>query len=151
DAKLAAGTATFSATLETAGAQTITATDTAKASLTGALPISVTAAADLVVSSSAPPAGTVGTRYSPYFVTVCGFLGCRRMREFGFLLKATGGVAPYTWSWAAASGSSLPPGLNLSNCLFSPFPFHVGACIAGIPTLPGTYNVALTAKDSGLP
>ncbi|HEY0520336.1 MAG TPA: putative Ig domain-containing protein, partial [Ilumatobacteraceae bacterium] len=47
-------------------------------------------------------------------------------------LAATGGTPPYTW---AASG--LPPGLALN-----------GSTIAGTPTVPGTYNVVVTATDS---
>jgi hypothetical protein len=29
----------------------------------------------------------------------------------GFSLTATGGLAPYNWTWIAAEGSTLPPGL----------------------------------------
>ncbi|MGC2618611.1 MAG: putative Ig domain-containing protein [Acidobacteriaceae bacterium] len=54
-------------------------------------------------------------------------------------LAATGGAGtPYTWTWAAASGSSLPAGLTLSGA----------GVITGMPTTAGTYNVVVTAKDS---
>ncbi len=54
-------------------------------------------------------------------------------------LSATGGNSgPYTWTWAAASGSSLPPGLNLSTA----------GAITGTPTTAGTYSVVVTATDS---
>lgn len=54
-------------------------------------------------------------------------------------LNATGGNGgPYTWTWAAANGSSLPPGLNISSA----------GVITGTPTTPGTYSVVLTATDS---
>jgi hypothetical protein len=47
---------------------------------------------------------------------------------------------PYTWSWAAVAGSSLPPGLSLN-----------GSQIIGIPTTPGNYNVAVKVTDSSSP
>lgn len=53
-------------------------------------------------------------------------------------LAATGGSgAPYTWTWAAASGSSLPAGLSLST----------GGVISGTPTAAGSFTIAITAKD----
>src|SRR6516162_2142280 len=58
----------------------------------------------------------------------------------GFSLTASGGTAPYHWSWAAAGGSSLPAGLNLSN-----------AAISGIPTATGSFAVIVTVTDSGSP
>ncbi len=54
-------------------------------------------------------------------------------------LAATGGSgAPYAWTWAAASGSTLPAGLTLSTA----------GVITGTPTGFGTFNVMVTAKDS---
>ena len=151
DFTLAAGTATVSATLETAGAQTITATDTGKASLTGSAPVSVTAAADLVITSGNPPSGTVGARYNPHSVRVCVQGVCKWITVYGFALNATGGISTYGWSWAPAAGSSLPPGLNVTTCAVTVQPFHIFHCISGIPTRPGAYNVVLTVKDSGNP
>src|SRR6516162_9186801 len=58
----------------------------------------------------------------------------------GFNFTASGGTAPYHWSWAAANGSSLPPGLSLSN-----------AAISGTPTAAGSFAVVVTATDSGSP
>src|SRR5205814_657992 len=62
DTTLANGIGTFSATLIRAGAQTITGTDTATASITGALSASVRAAAAtllaLATGNSTPTAGT---------------------------------------------------------------------------------------------
>lgn len=53
-------------------------------------------------------------------------------------LAATGGSgAPYTWTWAAAGGSSLPAGLSLSTA----------GVISGTPTASGTFTIAITAKD----
>lgn len=151
DSMLAAGTATVSATLETAGTETITATDKVTASLTGSTSVSVTIAADLTISSSTPPSGTVGVRYAPNSVRVCNPT-CHFVKVYGFAISATGGIAPYSWSWAPASGSSLPPGLNVTTCVISqPRIFHLFHCISGTPTQPGTYNVILTVTDSGNP
>ena len=80
----------------------------------------------LAITSTAPPSGTVGTSYA----------------GDGFSLTASGGKAPYSWSWnAGTTGSSgifaLPPGLTLSN-----------ATISGTPTQANTYNVLVTVTDS---
>jgi hypothetical protein len=74
-----------------------------------------------VITSAPPPAGTVGVPY-------------------GYAQDASGGVQPYNWSWAPASGSTLPPGLIFSN-----------AGISGQPTTAGTFNVVLTITDSQSP
>lgn len=58
----------------------------------------------------------------------------------GFPLAASGGVAPYKWSWSAAGSSSLPPGLSLAQ-----------ATISGTPTAPGLYDVIVTVADSESP
>src|SRR4029077_16080477 len=52
----------------------------------------------------------------------------------------TGGLAPYSWSWAAAAGSSLPPNLNVTN-----------SQIAGTPSQSGSYGVIDTVTDSQSP
>ena len=161
DSTLTAGTSTFSATLETVGGgtQTITATDTVTSSVTGSLSISVTATADLAITSGAPAAGTVGSLYDVRFVRICSIFfpfTCHFVTANGFFLKASGGVSPYTWSWAAAAGSSLPPGLSVLNpntvgCPFIAFTLGPHGCIHGTPTQPGTFNVVVTATDSGSP
>jgi hypothetical protein len=33
----------------------------------------------------------------------------------GFSVTAVGGTPPYRWTWVAAEGSTLPPGLSLSS------------------------------------
>src|SRR5215467_7075074 len=78
----------------------------------------------LTITSVAPPSGTTGTVYA----------------GSGFLLTASGGKGSYSWSWAPASGSTFPPGLNLSN-----------ATISGTPTQANTYNVVITVADSQTP
>jgi Putative Ig domain/Galactose oxidase, central domain len=60
------GDGNFQITLETAGSQTITATDTVRPSLTGtSSSIAVTATPALTITSAAPPNGTVGSSYGP--------------------------------------------------------------------------------------
>ncbi len=76
----------------------------------------------LAITSAAPPSGTVGTSYDGN----------------GFSLTASGGVAPYSWSWRAAAGSSLPSGLNLS----------ASGLISGTPQVAVTYDVTVTVTDS---
>ena len=85
--------------------------------------IKVTAGA-LVITSSSPPSGTVGATYA----------------SGGFSLTASGGAMPYWWSWVAAPGSALPPGLTLTN-----------GVISGTPTASNTYNVVITVADSQNP
>lgn len=63
----------------------------------------------------------------------------------GFSVTAAGGVPPYSWTWKAADGSTLPPGLKLfSN------PDSTGT-ISGIPTNTGPYVVMVTVTDSESP
>jgi hypothetical protein len=63
----------------------------------------------------------------------------------GFQVTAKGGEAPYHWSWRAADGSTLPPGMNLfSN------PDSTGT-ISGTPSSSGPYGVTVTVTDSESP
>ena len=153
----------LSATLETAGTQTLIATDISSASISGSSSLTVTAAANLTITSAAPPAGTVGSPYNPRPVRYCVFFilfHCQRFvlgQSDSFPLAASGGIPPDTWSWGPAPGSSLPPGLFVANA----GNFHCGVigvlnsprppCIYGTPTQPGTFNVVLTATDGGSP
>ena len=69
NSKLTSGTGTFSATLNTAGTQTITATDTVTASITGSSGnISVSTATATHFSVTAPSSATTGTSFN-YTVT----------------------------------------------------------------------------------
>jgi hypothetical protein len=101
----------------------------------------------LAITSGSPPEGSVGTAY--------GGIHFLDGHEFsGFQLTA-GGIAPnlQTWSWTAAAGSSLPPGLMLRSY------FYGGstrccvyiAVITGTPTVPGSYDVVVTVTDSASP
>ena len=73
NAPLNSGLGNFQITLETAGAQTVTATDAVTASITGTGSITVNATAPLAITSGAPPPGTVGSAYGP---TTTQFLKC---------------------------------------------------------------------------
>jgi probable HAF family extracellular repeat protein len=57
----------------------------------------------------------------------------------GFEFTASGGVPPNTWIWAPAMGSSIPPGLTLSQY----------GIISGTPTAQGTYVVSVTVRAPG--
>ena len=81
-------------------------------------------AGTLVITSGSPPSGTVGAAYA----------------GGGFPVTASGGSGPYSWSWAGAAGSILPPGLTLADGM-----------ISGTPTTPNTYNVVVTVADSQTP
>jgi Putative Ig domain/Galactose oxidase, central domain len=120
--------ASVSGTPTTTGSFTVivTATDSASPATqqTANYTIQITAPASLSITSTSPPQGTVDAVYG----------------GAGFTLSGSGGVTPYTWSWTAAKGSSLPPGLSLSN-----------GSISGTPTLAGSYKVILTVTDSQLP
>src|SRR6266704_2095084 len=64
DSTLTNGTGTFSATLKTAGSQTLTATDTVTASITGSATIAVNAGGATHFSVNAPSSATAGAAFS---------------------------------------------------------------------------------------
>jgi hypothetical protein len=108
--------------------------------------ITVVQAGGLIITSGPLPGGKVGFPYGGFHV----ILG---HQFFGFILGVAGGTQPYTWTWAAAPGSSLPPGLHVSTLL-------IGGCslgcvrvpvVDGTPTAAGTYDVVLTVTDSATP
>jgi hypothetical protein len=124
----------------------ITASDASKPAMTvsWSVSVSVTAAPGPSITSGSPPNGTVGAFYNPHLVRVCTWIFfhpyCYYRTWYGFSLTASGGISPYVWSWTAASGSSLPPGLTLTN-----------NAINGAPTAAGTYHVIVTVRDSETP
>jgi hypothetical protein len=101
----------------------------------------------LAITSGSPPEGSVGTTY--------GGIHFLDGHEFsGFRLTADG-VAPniQTWSWAAAPGSSLPPGLMLRSAVYgggNRCCLYIVA-IVGVPTVPGSYDVVVTVTDLASP
>jgi hypothetical protein len=138
------GSGIFNATLESAGTQTLTATDTAQASIAGtSAPITVSAAAVIAITAGVPPVGVVGSQYNSRRVCRTGggsYGPCGIAHDF--LPSASGGVGTFTWTWAAAPGSQFPPGLTLDDNLVSGTP-PVGSV--------GSYSVIVTATDSGTP
>jgi len=149
---LSAGAGSANVVFESPGNQTLTATDSAKSSITAtSSPTAVAAAPALAITSSAPPAATVDSKYYPHLERVClQFSGppiiiCERWgykTVYGYPLVASGGVGSYTWSWAAAPNSSLPPGFSLKN-----------NDITGTPPTGsvGNYQIIVTVTDSGTP
>jgi len=100
----------------------VTVTDSVSNTATAAF--SMTISAGVTITTGSPlPAGYQGAAYP------------------ATTFAATGGTgAAYSWTWAAASGSSLPAGLNLST----------GGLISGIPTAAGTFSIVVTVTDSSL-
>jgi len=78
----------------------------------------------LTITSAAPPPGGVQIAYGA--------------GGSGFSLAAAGGLPPYAWGWAAASGSALPPGLNLTP----------SGLISGTPTSARNFSVQVAVRDS---
>ena len=138
------GSGGFSATLETAGNQIISATDSASASIRGSsATIDVIAVGAITITSGAPTSGTVGKNYD----IRCEQIPPCNVFTAGFPLTAMGGTQPYSWSWVAAQGSSLPPGLAITGkCLNL-----TGPSICGKPSEAGSFDVVVTATDSASP
>jgi hypothetical protein len=148
NATLTNGTGTFSAALNTATNQTISATDTVMVSITGtskSISVSSNGSSNLTITSGPLPPGTMGRQYGqPH----------GRSRATYFQLTASGGTGSTSWSWAAAPGSSIPPGLTCCDLFLGspPNPIQdVSGAIYGPPTTAGTYHVVVTVKDSGSP
>lgn len=137
---LSNGGATFNVTLESSGTQTLTATDTVQASIAGTSPpINVSAAAAITITSGTPPGGVVGSGYG-YSFRICSSGRCGTVIKFP--LSASGGVGNLAWAWAAAPGSTLPPGLSLDINHISGIPATGSA---------GSYSVIVTVTDGGTP
>jgi hypothetical protein len=103
----------------------------------------------LTITSGAPPNGIVGTSYGGTHVVNPPY----HFQFTGFPLTATEGTPGYSWSWAAAPGSSLPPGLSVSVLVFGG---GDRCCISvpvigGTPTAAGIYDVVVTVTDSASP
>jgi len=113
----------------------------ASASITGSIGV-------LTITSGAPPDGVAGQLYSARNIhctpgspgCICLFHNICFKRVSLFPLAATGGIAPYAWSWVASPSSSLPAGLNINN-----------SGISGTPSVPGSYKVVVTVMDTQSP
>jgi hypothetical protein len=123
-------------------------TDSGYPQISVSVPVSltITPLPALTITNSTLPSGSVGTFYG---YQICGGVGSQRHCIFAVRLSLSGGVGPFTWSWAAAPDSSLPPGLDIGS-YFLDYRTH-GEAIHGSPTLAGTYNVIVSVTDSELP
>ena len=151
------GTQSFSVTFQTVGDQSLIVADAATPSVTGeSAPINVVVPDSLLEASGPLPNGTLGLEYGLASTVVSKPTGCS-VSFTGWQLRANGGAAPYVWSWAAAAGSVLPPGLTISTasntcggttrcCTTVTVSF-----IDGTPTTASTYNVIVTVVDSASP
>ena len=108
--------------------------------------IAVVQAGGLLITSGTLPGGRVDLPYGGHHIL-------DQWQFYGFPLGAAGGMPPYSWSWSAAPGSSLPPGVGVGSLL-------LGGCslacvrvdvVGGKPTAAGTYDVVLTVTDSATP
>ncbi len=98
---------------------TITVTDADGASDTS-VPFQIVVSSLALTTTSPLPAGTVNVPY------------------VGVQFAATGGTSPYTFS--VANGSTLPPGLTLTN-----------GDLEGTPTALGNYSFGISVTDMGTP
>lgn len=148
---LTVANSSISGTPTTAGSYNVilSVTDSESPSVASSANYNIVISPPIAIASTAPPSGTVGLSYDRRTIPcrpnspgcICNPITHTCLRFlFGFPLVAAGGTGPDAWSWAAAPGSSLPPGLKVVNNL-----------IFGTPTTPGTYNVVVTVTDSSFP
>ncbi len=103
----------------------VMATDTVASLSSAATQLTITINSGISINAITLPTGYVGGTYPP--------------TGSSSTMSVTGGNGgPYTWSWTAASGSSLPAGLSIST----------GGVISGKPTTQGSFSVVVTATDS---
>jgi hypothetical protein len=118
-------TGAISGTPTTTGTYNVAVTATDSASNAGKATLSIVVKPGITINSITLPGGYAGSAYPP--------------QGSSATLTASGGNGgPYTWSWAAASGSSLPAGMSIGSS---------SGTIGGTPTTPGTYSVVVTATD----
>jgi hypothetical protein len=119
----------------------------------GSVSVVASVPANIAITSGPLPAGTDGKLYGTLH-NVLGTGGARLKGVF-FALTESGGAGNPTWSWAAAPGSSLPPGLTCCDLAlgmqFPPIRALVRNAIAGVPTQPGNFSVIVSVSLSGPP
>jgi hypothetical protein len=96
--------------------------------------IVVAAPAKLTITTTGLASGRVGSNYGP--------------GGTGVVLRATGGQAPYVWTWGSFGSTrvGLPPGLEISTNGAD----NTGL-ISGTPTQFGVFNVTVIVTDSETP
>jgi len=111
--------------------------------------VTANAASNLTITSGPPSGGAVGDLYGQAHSVKAS--GGRSLELTFFQLTASGGSGTFTWSWAAAPNSSLPPGLSCCTIsrgtMFPPIHAFVNGAISGIPTSSGTFHVVVTVSD----
>jgi Galactose oxidase, central domain/Kelch motif len=121
---------------------------------------SVTATANthsnLAITSGPLPDGIVGQEYGTLHTLRRSPIGIFIRANFFQLTASGGNGGPYTWSWAAAPGSSLPPSMEccvetFGSDILPPASVSVPDAVAGTPNAPGTYQVVVTVSDSASP
>ena len=128
------GTGTFSATLKTAGNQTITATDTVTAAITGTSSnVAISAASGMTLSVSAPVSATAGTSFN-FTVTA--------IDHFGNTAPTYSGTVHFTSSDGTAM---LPADATLTNGVGT---FAATLKTAGNQTITGTDTVTASIHGS---
>lgn len=125
------GAITGSPTGPTTGAISfsVTVSDTVAGIASTSTPLSITVDLGITITPITLPTGYTQSTYPP--------------QGSSSTLSASGGAgAPYTWSWTAAPGSSLPNAMSIG---------ATTGTIGGTPTTTGTYNVVVKATDSATP
>ena len=136
NATLASGTGTFSATLKTAGSQTISAMDTVNAALTGSATIGVVPGPAASLAITAPPSAIAGT---PFNLTVSAY------DLYGNLATGYTGTVAFT---STDPNASLPASTTLTNGTGT---FSGTLVTAGSQTITATDAVnTLTATTNGI-
>jgi len=144
------GSGTYTSWQLTSGAASLTAIglslNTATGAITGASPTAGTANFSVAVTDSqghvSAAASFTVVASTALVVTTSSLNPLNVGQTPSQVMAAAGGsgiTANYSWSWTAAGGSSLPPGLTMG---------ATGA-ISGSPTTAGTYNVVVKVQDSG--
>ena len=106
------------------------------------------AGTSLRITSGLPPSGRVGRLYDER----CNQIPPCNVILAGFPVTAAGGLQPYSWSWTAQGGSSLPPGLGFFARRYWRYCENVlPPDICGKPTTAGSYKVVITVADSESP
>lgn len=175
DVSLSGGAAQLSATLETAGNQTIVATDAVSATITGTSnAITVTALPALAITSGNPPNGQVGVDYGPSSTAdfkciwspilgwhlVCspcsGTTGCTSLGTCAGILNPSPchqrRQVFLGFTFTATGG--LPPytwALSPDSPLPPELNLSSSGMVTGKPTTPGPFSTTVTVSDSAVP
>ena len=144
------GSGTYTSWQVTSGATSLSAIGLALSTTTGVIsgasPTSGTANFSVAVTDSqghvSAAASFTVTASSALTVTTASLNPLNIGQTPTQVMTAAGGsgiTADYSWSWTAAGGSSLPPGLTLG----------ANGVIGGSPTTAGSYSVVVKVQDSG--